>query len=130
MIYINNAQYPNMTAYTMPAMIGNSAETVLIVIQPQTDHAPLYELYNGAEIMDEQERTIHRYTSLICYSVADADGKTYAKVRLREHTQADNPAYDRAQHLLSQRQLTDADLAMAAAQQQVTDLTLRLEGLQ
>lgn len=127
MIYIDNTQYPDAVASVTMARINDASEEILILAFPATDHEIIRALLDPAqEIRDEQETTISRYIPRICYDIADMDGKTWAKIRLRSRSTGDNPAYYQALHTEAEQQYTDADLARMEAEQRATDLDLQL----
>lgn len=127
MIYINNTQYPDAIASITMARLGDQNEEILILAFPATDHDAIRALLDPArEIRDEQETTISRYIPRICYDIADMDGKTWAKIRLRSRSTGDNPAYYQAKATEAEQQYTDADLARMEAEQRATDLDLQL----
>ena len=119
MIYIDNTQYPDAIASVTMARINDASEEILILAFPATGHDAIRALLDPArEIHDEKETTISRYTPRICYDIADRDGRTWAKIRLRSRSTGDNPAY--------YQRYTDADLARMEAEQRATDLDLQL----
>ena len=131
MIYINNTQYPDAIASVTMARINDQSEEILILAFPATDHDAIRALLDPAqEIHDEQETTISRYIPRICYDIADMDGKTWAKIRLRSRSTGDNPAYYQAKATEAEQQFTDADLALMAAEKEITDRDLQLMEVQ
>ena len=131
MIYIDNTQYPDTIASVTMARINDQSEEILILAFPATDHEIIRALLDPAqEIRDEQETTISRYTPRICYDIADMDGRTWAKIRLRSRSIGDNPAYYQAKATEAEQQITDADLALMAAEKEITDRDLQLMEVQ
>ena len=127
MIYIDNTQYPDAIASVTMARINDQSEEILILAFPATDHDAIRALLDPAqEIRDEQETTISRYTPRICYDIADMDGRTWAKIRLRSRSTGDNPAYYQARAVDAEQRYTDADLARLEAEQRATDMDLQL----
>ena len=131
MIYIDNTQYPDAIASITMARINDQSEEILILAFPATDHEIIRALLDPArEIRNEQETTISRYTPRICYDIADMDGRTWAKIRLRSRSTGDNPAYYQAKATEAEQQITDADLALMAAEKEITDRDLQLMEVQ
>ena len=131
MIYIDNTQYPDTIASVTMARINDQSEEILILAFPATGHDAIRALLDPAqEIRDEQETTISRYTPRICYDIADMDGRTWAKIRLRSRSSGDNPAYYQAKATEAEQQITDADLALMAAEKEITDRDLQLMEVQ
>lgn len=131
MIYIDNTQSPDAIASVTMARINDASEEILILAFPTTGHDAIRALLDPArEIRDEQETTISRYTPRICYDIADMDGRTWAKIRLRSRSTGDNPAYYQAKATEAEQQITDADLALMAAEKEITDRDLQLMEVQ
>ena len=131
MIYIDNTQCPDAIASVAMARINDASEPILILAFPTTGHDAIRALLDPArEIRDEQETTISRYTPRICYDIADMDGRTWAKIRLRSRSIGDNPAYYQAKATEAEQQITDADLALMAAEKEITDRDLQLMEVQ
>ena len=127
MIYIDNTQYHDAVASVTMARINDQSEEILILAFPATDHEIIRALLDPArEIRNEQETTISRYIPRICYDIADMDGRTWAKIRLRSRSTGDNPAYYQAKATEAEQRYTDADLARLEAEQRATDLDLQL----
>lgn len=127
MIHIDNTQYPDAVVSVTMARLGDQNEEILILAFPATGHETIRALLDPArEIRDEQETTISRYTPRICYDIADMDGRTWAKIRLRSRSIGDNPAYYQARSVDAEQRYTDADLARLEAEQRATDLDLQL----
>ena len=121
MIYIDNTQYPDAIASITMARINDQSEEILILAFPATDHDAIRALLDPArEIRNEQETTISRYIPRICYDIADMDGRTWAKIRLRSRSTGDNPSYYQALHTETEQQVTALELARATAEQNYT----------
>ena len=131
MIYIDNTQYPDAIASVTMARINDQSEEILILAFPATDHDAIRALLDPAqEIRDEKETTISRYIPRICYDIADMDGRTWAKIRLRSRSTGDNPAYYQALHTEAEQQITALELARATAEQNYTAAMLHAAALE
>lgn len=127
MIHIDNTKYPDAVVSVTMARLGDQNEEILILAFPATGHDAIRALLDPArEIRDEQETTISRYIPRICYDIADMDGRTWAKIRLRSRSTGDNPAYYQARAVDAEQRYTDADLARMEAEQRATDMDLQL----
>ena len=131
MIYIDNTQYPDTIASVTMARINDQSEEILILAFPATDHDAIRALLDPAqEIRDEQETTISWYIPRICYDIADMDGRTWAKIRLRSRSTGDNPAYYQARAVDAEQQVTALELARATAEQNYTAAMLHAAALE